>query len=196
VAKKLAKLKPDEKADYEARASAKNQTLEEYVLRRIQKKAKKHESEHVEMAEPVKATNGTAMFFSDLGGDPGLFNPALPLAGKAPRNRSERRTVEQKAKKSETKEKPADGLKDQSDFISIKEPQEPQEPMEPVSIQVSPDAPVFTYTPLPDGSCPLNPKLWKSHKTKHLPKQIEEARRAYQVEQRLEKRLRKAKGDY
>jgi nucleolar protein TMA23 len=41
VAKKLAKLKPAEKADYEARAAEKGQTLEQYVLRRIQKKTEK-----------------------------------------------------------------------------------------------------------------------------------------------------------
>ncbi|KAJ5020894.1 hypothetical protein J3E73DRAFT_357143 [Bipolaris maydis] len=41
VAKKLAKLKPDEKAEYETRAAEKGQTLEQYVLRRIQKKAEK-----------------------------------------------------------------------------------------------------------------------------------------------------------
>ncbi|EUC46707.1 hypothetical protein COCMIDRAFT_92080 [Bipolaris oryzae ATCC 44560] len=41
VTKKLAKLKPAEKADYETRAAEKGQTLEQYVLRRIQKKAEK-----------------------------------------------------------------------------------------------------------------------------------------------------------
>jgi nucleolar protein TMA23 len=41
VAAKLAKLKPTEKADYEARAAAKDQTLEQYILRRIQKKDEK-----------------------------------------------------------------------------------------------------------------------------------------------------------
>ncbi|KAJ4366203.1 hypothetical protein N0V83_007838 [Neocucurbitaria cava] len=41
VAAKLAKLKPSEMAEYKTRAAAKDQTLEEYVLRRIQKKADK-----------------------------------------------------------------------------------------------------------------------------------------------------------
>lgn len=41
VAAKLAKLKPSEMADYKTRAAAKDQTIEEYVLRRIQKKAEK-----------------------------------------------------------------------------------------------------------------------------------------------------------
>ena len=41
VSKKLAKLKPAEKAEYEARAAAKGQTLEQYVLRRIEKKSEK-----------------------------------------------------------------------------------------------------------------------------------------------------------
>jgi nucleolar protein TMA23 len=34
-------LKPAEKAEYETRAAEKGQTLEQYVLRRIQKKAEK-----------------------------------------------------------------------------------------------------------------------------------------------------------
>ncbi|KAI8933536.1 hypothetical protein NX059_009274 [Plenodomus lindquistii] len=42
VTAKLAKMKPAEKAEYQTRASEKGQTLEEYVLRRIQKKAEKH----------------------------------------------------------------------------------------------------------------------------------------------------------
>jgi hypothetical protein len=194
VAKKLAKLKPAVKADYETRAAAKNQTLEEYVLRRIQKKAKKHtENEDVEAAtEPVQTASETPMFFTDLGGDPELANAAPAL------NRAQRRALEKKKKQGkpseaaeeqpEAAEKPVDGLKEQSDFIST------QQPKEPVSFQVSPDAPVFTYTPLPDGSCPLDPALWKGHKTKHLPRPLRDARHVFQVERRLEKRLRTAKG--
>jgi hypothetical protein len=110
VAKKLAKLKPDERTDYETRAAAKNQTLEEYVLRRIQKKAKKHETEDVGTTEPVEAADSVAnpsMFFSDLGGDPHLINMNLPLAGKPPRNRSQRRALEPLEKKKKKKSKPA-----------------------------------------------------------------------------------------
>lgn len=41
VAAKLAKLSEKEKTEYEARAALKNQTLEQYVLRRIEKKSDK-----------------------------------------------------------------------------------------------------------------------------------------------------------
>lgn len=41
VVAKIAKLKPEEKKEYEKRAAEKNQTLSQYVLRRIQKKAEK-----------------------------------------------------------------------------------------------------------------------------------------------------------
>jgi nucleolar protein TMA23 len=57
VAKKLAKLKPAEKADYETRAKAKGQTLEQYVLRRIQKKTEKRTPELVEPVEGKKKSD-------------------------------------------------------------------------------------------------------------------------------------------
>jgi hypothetical protein len=75
VAAKLAKLKPAEKAEYEARAAAKKQTIEQYVLRRIQKKTAKQTTEPVE-AEPEPATKNPLLFFTDLGGDPNLANDA------------------------------------------------------------------------------------------------------------------------
>jgi hypothetical protein len=77
VAAKLAKLKPAEKAEYETRAAAKNQTLEQYVLRRIQKKATKHTTEPAQgEAEAEAATKNPPLFFTDLGGDPELVNAA------------------------------------------------------------------------------------------------------------------------
>lgn len=54
VAKKLAKLKPAEKVEYETRAAAKGQTLEQYVLRRIQKKTEKNTSEPDEASKVNK----------------------------------------------------------------------------------------------------------------------------------------------
>ncbi|CAN9344611.1 unnamed protein product [Alternaria alternata] len=54
VAKKFAKLKPAEKTDYETRAKAKGQTLEQYVLRRIQKKTETRTSKHVEGVKEKK----------------------------------------------------------------------------------------------------------------------------------------------
>ncbi|KNG51901.1 dna-directed rna polymerase ii subunit rpb1 protein [Stemphylium lycopersici] len=54
VAKKLAKLKPAEKVEYETRAAEKGQTLEQYVLRRIQKKTEKNTSEPEEASKDKK----------------------------------------------------------------------------------------------------------------------------------------------
>ncbi|KAI4617739.1 hypothetical protein J4E83_006071 [Alternaria metachromatica] len=55
VTKKLAKLKPEEKADYETRAKAKGQTLEQYVLRRIQKKTETRAPKPVEVIKEKKS---------------------------------------------------------------------------------------------------------------------------------------------
>ncbi|KAI4921306.1 hypothetical protein J4E85_008651 [Alternaria conjuncta] len=54
VTKKLAKLKTEEKAEYETRAKAKGQTLEQYVLRRIQKKTETRAPKPVEVVEEKK----------------------------------------------------------------------------------------------------------------------------------------------
>ncbi|KAL1795056.1 hypothetical protein ACET3X_006872 [Alternaria dauci] len=54
VAKKLAKLKPAEKTDYETRAKAKGQTLDQYVLRRIQKKTETRTRKPVEGVKEKK----------------------------------------------------------------------------------------------------------------------------------------------
>lgn len=69
VATKLAKLKPSEKAEYETRAAAKNQTLEQYILRRIQKKTEKRATKNVE-------PSGPPLFFADLEGDTNLLKTA------------------------------------------------------------------------------------------------------------------------
>ncbi|USP79318.1 hypothetical protein yc1106_06592 [Curvularia clavata] len=60
VAKKLAKLKPAEKAEYETRAAAKGQTLEQYVLRRIEKKSDKDaaKAKKQEKADKKQKKNG------------------------------------------------------------------------------------------------------------------------------------------
>ena len=71
VAAKLAKLKPSEKAEYESRAATKNQTLEQYVLRRIQKKTEKRAIKYGEPSEPP-------LFFTDLEGDADLLKLARP----------------------------------------------------------------------------------------------------------------------
>jgi nucleolar protein TMA23 len=54
VARKLAKLKPADKADYETRAKAKGQTLDQYVLRRIQKKTETRSPKPVEVVKEKK----------------------------------------------------------------------------------------------------------------------------------------------
>lgn len=55
VTRKLAKLRSEEKADYETRAKAKGQTLEQYVLRRIQKKAETRAPKPVEVIKEKKS---------------------------------------------------------------------------------------------------------------------------------------------
>ena len=66
VTSKLAKLSPDEKAEYGKRAVEKNQTLEEYILRRIEKKAAKRAAKTA--SEPAD------LFIVDLEGDTNLAN--------------------------------------------------------------------------------------------------------------------------
>ncbi|KAF1914454.1 hypothetical protein BDU57DRAFT_540381 [Ampelomyces quisqualis] len=79
VARNIAKLPPNKKARYQQRAAAKKQTLHEYILRRIQKKAAKH-------ARPA-ASSPQPAFFTDLEGDAALPQqtamsaPALPVLG-------------------------------------------------------------------------------------------------------------------
>jgi len=51
----------------------------------------------------------------------------------------------------------------------------------------------FTYTPLPDGSCPLDPAIWQGHPVKELPAPVKEARRQFKMEQSLAKKVRVAK---
>ncbi|KAI4925895.1 uncharacterized protein J4E92_006631 [Alternaria infectoria] len=55
VTKKLAKLNTEEKNDYETRAKAKGQTLEQYVLRRIQKKTETRAPKPVEAIKDKKS---------------------------------------------------------------------------------------------------------------------------------------------
>ncbi|KAI4631662.1 uncharacterized protein J4E87_002368 [Alternaria ethzedia] len=55
VTKKLGKLKTEEKAEYETRAKAKGQTLEQYVLRRIQKKTETRALKPVEVTKEKKS---------------------------------------------------------------------------------------------------------------------------------------------
>jgi hypothetical protein len=70
ITKKIAKLSAEERAQYEERAALKQQSLELYVLRRIQKKKEKNSAE----ATP---SNPEAPFFVDLDGDKALLK-ALP----------------------------------------------------------------------------------------------------------------------
>ncbi|CAA9967033.1 zf-RING-2 domain containing protein [Pyrenophora teres f. maculata] len=104
VAKKLSKLKPAERTDYEARAAAKGQSLEQYVLRRIQKKTEKNAS------ESVGPTSVPGVFFTDLEGNPDLANAVAakqPKEKKQPKSgeKSEKAPKDKKLMKSEKKEK-------------------------------------------------------------------------------------------
>jgi len=74
VTKKLAKMQPADKAEYEARAAQKGQTLEQYVLRRIQKKNEQRASKYDD-------PSSDSIFFIDLEGDCALkldSNTAMP----------------------------------------------------------------------------------------------------------------------
>ncbi|KAF2476111.1 uncharacterized protein BDR25DRAFT_300908 [Lindgomyces ingoldianus] len=80
VAAKLAKLSEKERAQCEERAALKNQSLEEYILRRIQKKNEKR-AEH-EGKKAVKVTNdaeaessSALLYFVDTRGDQALTLP-------------------------------------------------------------------------------------------------------------------------
>jgi len=111
VAEKLSKLKPAERTDYEARAAAKGQSLEQYVLRRIQKKTEKNAT------KPAEATSAPGLFFIDLRGDPDLANAAADTqptkkkqskssgnSEKAPKDKKEKKS-NKKSKKSKKSEK-------------------------------------------------------------------------------------------
>lgn len=80
VTKKLAKMQPAEKAEYEARAAEKGQTLKQYVLRRIQKKDEQRASKY-------DVPSFDSAFFIDLEGDRALThesNTANPRGHFAP----------------------------------------------------------------------------------------------------------------
>ncbi|KAI2481169.1 hypothetical protein Ptr902_06964 [Pyrenophora tritici-repentis] len=104
MAKKLSKLKPAERADYEARAVAKGQSLEQYVLRRIQKKTEKN------APEPVGPTSVPGVFFTDLEGNPDLANG---VADKQPKENKP-------AKSGDRAEKPEKAAKDKKQKKSDK----------------------------------------------------------------------------
>jgi hypothetical protein len=51
----------------------------------------------------------------------------------------------------------------------------------------------LNYTPLEDGSCPLDPTIWDSRSVKSLPKPVREARRKWKGEQRDQRKIRAGK---
>ena len=73
VDRKIAKLSPKKREWYEKRAAAKKQTLNEYILRRVQKKSIKRAKRHAKSAPP-------APFFTDLEGDATLLDQATTVA--------------------------------------------------------------------------------------------------------------------
>jgi nucleolar protein TMA23 len=80
VARKIAKLSPKKKALYEERASAKKQTINEYILRRITKKSTKRANRYAKSATQN-------LFFTDVSGDATLpyhqttVTPSRPILG-------------------------------------------------------------------------------------------------------------------
>jgi nucleolar protein TMA23 len=79
VARKIAKLSPRKKAGYEQRAAAKNQTIDEYISRRIEKKAAKRAATRLD-----KPATAPAPFFTDLEGDATLLQPTTPVTPAQP----------------------------------------------------------------------------------------------------------------
>jgi nucleolar protein TMA23 len=78
--RKIAKLSPKKKASYEKRAAEKKQSLNDYILRRIQKKSEKRANRYDNTAPPTP-------FFTDLSGDATIttnvttITPSKPALG-------------------------------------------------------------------------------------------------------------------
>lgn len=127
---KLAKLTPEEKATYEARAAEKEQTLDEYILRRAEKNKRKKAAKEAELEAKKKlGFTSDALFFEDTEGDAIIAQALAPV----------------------------------------------------------------TYTPLPDGSCPLDPTIWEGRVVKDLPKEVRAARRKWLEERRRQKKIASGK---
>jgi nucleolar protein TMA23 len=77
TARKIAKLSPKKKAWYEQRAAVKNQTIEEYISRRVEKKSAKKSAKRATTRLDDSAA-APAPFFTDLEGDVTLLQPATP----------------------------------------------------------------------------------------------------------------------
>jgi len=73
VNRKIAKFSPKKREWYEKRAAAKNQTINDYILRRVQKKSIKLAKRRTKSVPP-------APFFTDLEGDVTLLNQATAAA--------------------------------------------------------------------------------------------------------------------
>jgi hypothetical protein len=81
ISKKIAKLSPEKKAEYEERAALKSQSLEEYVLRRIQKKSDQKNSDSTPAETPAEAsTEAPPLFFTDLEGDKNILSQTAPAS--------------------------------------------------------------------------------------------------------------------
>jgi nucleolar protein TMA23 len=77
VARKIAKLSPEKTAWYAQRAAAKNQTIEEYISRRVEKKSAKKSAKRA-ATRLDKSAAAPAPFFTDLKGDATLLQPTMP----------------------------------------------------------------------------------------------------------------------
>lgn len=230
VAAKIAKLKPSEKAEYETRAAAKGQTLEQYVSRRIQKKEEKRAAKYI---DPLP----NLFFFTDVEGDSTLLNsrPTTPPIAYTPvldsgcpigseiwekhggdtafKHEESGQHDSQPAQDfrnsgvshDETLTEEVQGKLIQEEVCSessqklgrqLEKCQNAMQPLEdlphPTEVENSQEK-QFTYTPLADGSCPLDPAIWQGLPVKKLPAPVKEARRRFKMEQSLAKKVRAAK---
>ena len=129
----IAQLDPEKKAEYEARAAEKGQTLAEYVRRRQEKKDEKRKGKE-SSGEKSKTDANTS---------------------------------------SEKKDDKSDALPNILFFEDTKG-----------DMALAP----LEWTPLEDGSCPLDPTIWKGHVVKDLPKAVREARRQWMENKRNERK--------
>ncbi|KAF1966655.1 hypothetical protein BU23DRAFT_560067 [Bimuria novae-zelandiae CBS 107.79] len=124
ITAQLALLNPEKKANYEARAAEKGQSLGDYILRRVEKnEAKKAEKEAAEKS-------------------------AKKLAKKA-------------AKEAKKGKGPMFFVDTEGDTAGL-----------------------VIWTPLEDGTCPIDPSIWEGRTVKDLPKPVREARRKWMEQQR------------
>lgn len=71
--------------------------------------------------------------------------------------------------------------------------EEPPQDLFVVDLEGDTSVPPPTYTPLPDGTCPLDPTIWEGRVVKHLPKAVRAARREWMRNRRVERKIKAGK---